>query len=389
MKVGIINTTYQSKVLFKGHTENINYKRTTYNDNYSLESSKYTCSYPENVITSSKFYYPNSSIERTSCSKLKVYFADPQEGITPEIRNTHGYIVYDNEPKFPSLEAIREKYHSYYANDKNYNSYLKTIHEYHERLKTADNKELVSLEERRRQAQRNFEEADKYKTRYDQQFVENPWNIVPEEKEKADYYYHNAVKDLYYIDEKIKYYNDRIKYSQEQQILANDLYDILKEAEPMIEKRNKYRKEQDDLVVYQKGNKYRPHIDDSKKIPQMTEEIKSVLLDKEEQLSVTKSWLDLQTREYNELLEYRKNGYGDIEKEKQYEKEIADIKNKIGILETDIKNVKNSLEFFKTLPKELEKREVCVQDALSKLSKLFTKVETFYKNNASKIKCVV
>lgn len=59
-------------------------------------------------IISSEYYHPDSSIEKTldhvhAYRTNKIYFADPMEPISDDIKNKVDYVVYDNEPAYPDL----------------------------------------------------------------------------------------------------------------------------------------------------------------------------------------------------------------------------------------------------------------------------------------------
>ena len=64
----------------------------------------------------------------------KFYIADPNEKITDKIRDEYGYIVYDNEPPFPTIEQLKDKYtsrkavpHDYFVDLTNYITYQQRV----------------------------------------------------------------------------------------------------------------------------------------------------------------------------------------------------------------------------------------------------------------------
>jgi len=87
-------------------------------------------------LKNNSFWHKNSSIEETLDSYHtnktgKVYFADPMEQVNDTIRDSVDYIVYDNEPEYPNLDAIHKNY--FENNRVNYKENFEEIRQYYYR----------------------------------------------------------------------------------------------------------------------------------------------------------------------------------------------------------------------------------------------------------------
>ncbi len=96
-----------------------------------------------NVKLYTEKFDKNRSFEKTQ-NKLDTtfYIADPNETITDKIRNEHGYIVYDNEPAFPTVDELKEKYTSEKPNPHDYFADLRDYITYQQRVISADEDSL-------------------------------------------------------------------------------------------------------------------------------------------------------------------------------------------------------------------------------------------------------
>lgn len=106
--------------------------------------------YTEKFTTSRTFEKTQNKFDTT------FYVADPNETVTDKIRDEHGYIVYDNEPKFPTVEQIKEKYTSEKPNPHDYFADLKDYMAYQQRSIYADKSRLENP------LQNNTAEQEKY-----------------------------------------------------------------------------------------------------------------------------------------------------------------------------------------------------------------------------------
>ena len=78
-------------------------------------------------------YHPSSLIEATigwnhKVPREKVYFADPMEPISEDLKRSVDYVVYDNEPEYPEIEDVRKNYLEH--NRTNYRKKFEEIREY-------------------------------------------------------------------------------------------------------------------------------------------------------------------------------------------------------------------------------------------------------------------
>ena len=98
-----------------------------------------------NIKTYTENFDKNRTFEKTeNKNSTKLYIADPHEVITDEIRAQHGYIVYDNEPPFPTLEQLEEKYTSQEPKPHDYFQDLRHYITYQQRVISADEDAIVN-----------------------------------------------------------------------------------------------------------------------------------------------------------------------------------------------------------------------------------------------------
>ena len=81
-------------------------------------------------------FYPNSSIEKTlgshhSYRKDKVYFAAPMEFISDDIKERVDFVVYDNEPSYPTIDEVKRNYLG--TNRTDYRKHFENVREYYYR----------------------------------------------------------------------------------------------------------------------------------------------------------------------------------------------------------------------------------------------------------------
>lgn len=107
-----------------------------YNVNIKKDSVDKISQYlANNVQMYTEKFDKNRTFEKTENKyNTKFYIADPNEKITDKIRDEYGYIVYDNEPPFPTIEQLKDKYtsrkavpHDYFADLTNYITYQQRV----------------------------------------------------------------------------------------------------------------------------------------------------------------------------------------------------------------------------------------------------------------------
>ena len=132
-----IKSNFLSGISFKGQTKNIIHKQIgtagvvaigrepSYGDDERYATL-------EQKIGESQWSYANSSIEKTNnpYTTNRVYFADPEEYVSDQTKRDHDFIVYDNQPKYPRLSAVKENYMNENRNANNFGQDFKTLAEY-------------------------------------------------------------------------------------------------------------------------------------------------------------------------------------------------------------------------------------------------------------------
>lgn len=404
-----IKTTFLSNVSFKGHTVGVDVttrvigtaghifynrqdgQRSIDSYYYGYYSYKTKDDLLKNLLINDKEFYPNSSIEeirnlvlsqKNTPYTVNIYVADPQEGITKEIRAKNDYIVYDNEPKFPSLGELRCKYLSNEREDEtNYHQFCETIFRYHERLKDVDIKTLVNLEEEKVSLEKEAAISSSYRQNYVDNYVQNPWDKGSEQKAKAEYFHDKNNEKLQKKTAEIDYYKARLGYSKEQQGLAVELYNILNESGELFIKRDELLKEKERLTwFFIPGGKY-GHVQSKEDIYQLIDQQKNQLQDIEEKLKTTNSWYELREQEAKEINEYH---YNEKEKAKQ---ELEVIKQKIEKINKEIEEKKEVIAKLEAMPEKYDRLNNTLRLVLRKLQQNFTKVEKFYATNARRLRC--
>lgn len=119
----------------------------------------------KNIKEYNKRFGLNRFFEKTpNANSTKLYIADPNEIITEDIRQKHGYIVHDREPAFPSFEELQNKYTSPIKNTHDYFKDLKDYIGYQNRVIDSDSKKLEENKEKdTKKYQERIKEASRKK----------------------------------------------------------------------------------------------------------------------------------------------------------------------------------------------------------------------------------
>lgn len=424
-----LKNKYMTKVSFKGVTENIEnkgYVGTTGNIRLELTSNhgrlphknkqidfdspdKYYHEAGRLLIQKHDLWHPNSSIENTSSQNYRegnnrVYFADPEEIVNEQTKRDHDFIVYDNRPKYPWLNDVKENYFNDEQNAKDYGLWFKTIAEYYNRLEKADKRELQKLESEKDLIQKDFMISQEYKDYIETKKNKYPWEVedINEDKIKSDYFYDENKNKLDNINQKIGYYKDRLNFSIREQDKAIEAYKIFNEVGLMFMERDKLRS-----IV--KESEWRIPLMQSS-IENYTQTINKRTEEKnelEEQLKITKEWQNFNSKKLNKLQKnsdndsnnsYYEKSREDKEKIKEAEEEIRKCAEKIRSLEFDIdlineklskaqkslKYEQNQLDnYTKTLPQIQELKNKKSEE----IKTYYHKMEEFYKNNIDTWQC--
>lgn len=387
-----IKTTFLSNVSFKGHTEEFSQHKfgTSGVIHYGLPSAPVSVSGwgtsgepKDSIIRRSSNWHPNSSLEETRnyYTTQRVYFADPEETVNAQTKIDHDYIVYDNMPKYPRYQDVKDKY---YLNDNHtdIHQYVRTLKSYYDRLGEADKIELERLLKRRNAAEEQLRNSEEYREKYSDQFIDTPYGRAENpEKRAADYYYGENVARRDDINQKIGYYVDRLNDSKHRQDTADEMMEILNQSGQLFLDRDYLNSRLRDLdfylSVYDREAAYAKE-DNKTKIP--------LLNDKKNDLKATEIWRDKKQKEFDTAKQTR--GYVYNEEEKldeikslndeiiELEKDIKTLSNKI---ERNNKDIKRAEDFHKTEPEvrlDLKQKLMRVQDDLGIN---FSKIEEFYR----------
>lgn len=371
-----IKTTFLSNVSFKGHTEKI----------YAYCCG--TSGQLSHSINSSRSFHPNSSIERypwrsysKDCSyTVDVYFADPEEVVSSEIKTSHEYVVSDNEPRFPSINKLKEKYfsnNSPYKED--FHKDCKIIFEYHDRLKAADLRRLVELEQEKENLEKELRVASTYKEGLADNYVENPWGHGSGEKAKASYFHGINTDRLTKLNNDIQYYKNRLARTKEQQELAVTLYNILNESGGLFILRDQLLEERYDVFRIPGESYYGRSMYKIEDVPEQLAKYQTRVNDLEQTIQTTQSWLNLRKKE---AAGYRT--YSEKEKDRD---DIAELEYRIGVLTKNLNEAKRILKYIESIPEKYAQINNRLKAILHKLANNYPKVDAFYRTNARKILC--
>lgn len=383
-----IKTTFLSNVSFGGHTEYMGSVCPGTSGFYYYIDDKNSSYYERSdAIRNSKYCYPyskvSSKVDRFAPKKggYTVYFADPEEVVSDDIKTKHDYIVNDCEPKFPLLDQIREKYFNNY-NEEDLHGRCRTIYDYHERLKKCDLKELLNLMKIKDQQERELAYAEEYKQNLENSSIEAPWSTNKEDLNTADYYCSLNRSRLYFTNEKIDYYKNRIENSKTQQRLATTLYSILDEAGQLFMERDSLSR----ILINTKYTDY-GRICSKEDAIKVVNKARAALSLLESKYSTLQTWQTLKHREFEQ--EEENNDTWDwkaIEKEKAL-KELDNLTRKLKNIAMEINELKPVVKKLEELPAQYDNTSANFQEVLGKLAKLYPKVEAFYKENAKRMLC--
>lgn len=383
-----IKTTFLSNVSFGGHTEQLHSMSAgTSGYYYYIDDKHKHYEEPIDAIKGSKHSHPYSYIRMTYSSNgaNNVYFADPEEVVSGDISSKHCYIVYDPEPKFPSLDKIRKRYSENYTNyySPDWESYCNrciNIYDYHERLKNADLKELLNLMKIKEQQEKELVFSEEYKQKLEQNSIDAPWERNMEILNTADYYCNTNRSRLYFTNEKIDYYRNRIENSKAQQRLATTLYSIINEAVPIFSERDRiYGK-----LPYTNDRVY-GEVRSKEDALNVLKKTKADLSSLENKYSTTKAWQTLKRSEFEEI--ENKNGWCTATYREQAKKELDNLTRKLENMTEEINHLKPFIKKLEEMSVQYDIVNANHKEVLDKLAKLYPKVEAFYKENAKRMLC--
>ncbi len=381
-----IKTTFLSNVSFGGHTEQLHSMSAGTSGYYYIDDKHYIYEEPFDAIRKSKHSHPYSKIEMTRYRNEagNVYFADPEEIVSDDVKSKHGYIVHDCEPKFPLLDEIRKQYSGNYTIYSDvwepFHDRCINIYDYHERLKNADIKELLNLIKIKEQQEKELAYSEEYKQKLEQNSIDAPWERNREILNTADYYCGTNRSRLYFTNEKIDYYRNRIENSKAQQRLATTLYSIVNEAIPLFRERGRIDRER----PYTSDRVY-GDVHSKKDVLNVLKKTKVDLSSLENKYSTTKAWQTLKRSEFEE--KENKNGWWISTDREDAKKEIDDLTRKLENMTEEINHLKPFIKKLEEMSVQYDIVNANHKEVLDKIAKLYPKVEAFYKENAKRMLC--
>lgn len=403
-----IKNNFLSGISFKGHSKEI--KRKTIGTAGAIAIgrdpgySDYSTNIPEK-IRSDESSFPNSSIEstifRNQYETNRIYFADPEEVVGPQTKKDHDYIVYDNRPHYPRLEAIRENYYNTEKNANNYGQDFKTIAEYYYRLEKADLLELNRLKEERNKIKDEYETSLEYKRTFEEKKEKFPWNVeqINKDKEQADYFFKINSDKYENLNQKIGYYSDRINHSKEQQQKAIQAFNLFDEVGLMFFDRDNMQ-----LELNHKRYGLKNSIDAVTHNKKLMEDFQKQEEDISTNLKTIREWKALNDKKaaekvinpdhfpYNERWERKKEAEEQSREIHEARSEAERLQRKIQILELKLEKVRENItegkgkikahrENIEKLMKEIPQIQRVVNNKSEQIKFHYPKMEEFYKNN--------
>ena len=391
MKISAINMTNfdshklknkDNKLNFTGFTQQA-LKSNTYNDIkfefmgvfYSQHFSRYstmtTNSTPEEVMYGLKNAVMNfirnhdkdKGFERTAEKfNTNIYIADPNEVISAEIRAQHGYIVTDNEPMFPSLEALKNKYLSTTEHPHDYFSDLRKYRDYQTRVINTDNN---SIDE----AQSTIDGF------YDRYFNGDMPNYLASPEWQKEHLENRTKKDIEV--QRLPKLKKRVAQAQLKSEYADKISKILEKSGNDFVDRDRIAREIDGInkrlsSIDEYINRHLQNIDDTKANKIVAENDLPLFEDEYEQIK-----LAFQNPENKDkIFKFQ------VEEKKQA---LEGLKSQIKMMEDSIssytREVNDAIAFKNNAPEMLRNTQNQFQELLARLKENYTEIENFYINN--------
>ena len=354
----------------------------------------------EEKIGQSPLSYANSSIERTDNKYTtdRVYFADPEERVSKQTKRDHDFIVYDNQPKYPRPEEVRENYLNENRNANNYGQNFKTLAEYYYRLELADKRELQRLIDEKNRFQHEYDVSSGYKHEFDEKANQYPWTSqdLKRDKEKADYFYSINSKRYEELNQKIGYYTDRINHSKMQQRKAIEAFKIFDEVGLMFLDRDNTR----NSINYKRWSIDNAQAAITKNNGQLND-LRKQKADIEKQIKALREWKKLNDDKINAPEgDYSRYGYYEAqakrseeirekdeakEESKRLSKKLAILQDRLIKTTINIQQGENTNHEYQLLidryRKVLPELEAHFKYKAEEIKKFYPKMEEFYRNN--------
>jgi len=183
--------------------------------------------------------YTNRNIYRKPDERGILYVADPEEGITDEMREKYDFIATENKPSIPSLDDLNHKFHTITGDKTNYNEQFKIAIDYYNRLLKADLKTRNRIELKNIEDEENLQLSLKNRDKYYFDYLEHQDN--PEITDKLNtesYYVYQNEQNMRDNSEKYDYYSGRIEDSKAKIRFLTKAEEILDRAGGMLIQRD-------------------------------------------------------------------------------------------------------------------------------------------------------
>lgn len=353
---------------FKGHTEEPllykSYDNVSFNilgkriDNsytrYSTTElyaapSEVADSLAKSIVKYNREYDRNRYFDKTANNTdTKLYIADPNEKITEEIRKKHSYIVYDNEPSFPTFKQLENKYTSTSQDTHNYYKDVTDYIEYQKRVIETEKKNIEKAKKFIDDFPNNNEEIKKldyipahlYSERYNAVSSEEKLKIKEEEKN-------------------ILVYQKRMNQAKLKAGYAQNIYNLLcRNGDDFVQR---------DILVknYESLKDSYIRIDDTIKECIRLKDVNEKQFHEEEQ-------------ELKELKELKAESYYTRSEIIRIEESVKSRKRYVINSEKEIENYKN---FKQTAPQKLKAAQDELNSLLNKMGKDFETLKKYYIDN--------
>lgn len=313
----------------------------------------------------------------------KVYVADPEEGITDEMRKKYDYIALEKRPPIPTIEQLDRKFHTMRGDETDYNTMFKDLSGYHKRLLKADLKTYNNLE------LKNIEDEDylaaslKNRDRLYFEHLRFPYSqACVDDLNKESYFVSLNQQHIQENKAKMDYYNERIEDSRKKIEYTTKLEAILDKAGGLLIQRDiaakklEKDKEQIESAIIE-------HIDNShaikiKQAENRYNKIQLVLLE-EQRTKLEKQKFIGNASAYNVWSRTASCGGLEFRDEKErLEKQIKATNNEIHELKQEQIRLGQYMAKYKPIV-EADKKEV--QDLIKKADVIYQELKKYYEEN--------
>ena len=313
----------------------------------------------------------------------KVYVADPEEGITDEMRKKYDYIALEKRPPIPTIEQLDRKFHTMRGDETDYNTMFKDLSGYHKRLLKADLKTYNNLE------LKNIEDEDylaaslKNRDRLYFEHLRFPYSqACVDDLNKESYFVSLNQQHIQENKAKMDYYNERIEDSRKKIEYTTKLEAILDKAGGLLIQRDiaakklEKDKEQIESAIIE-------HIDNShaikiKQAENRYNKIQLVLLE-EQRTKLEKQKFIGNSSAYKVWFRTASCGGLEFRDEKErLEKQIKATNNEIHELKQEQIRLGQYMAKYKPIV-EADKKEV--QDLIKKADVIYQELKKYYEEN--------